>query len=133
MLDFCAPQIKEFLVKSVYKFKVKNEKGLKMYAIIRDGGRQFKVEVGQELQIDYRDDVNDGDELIFDNILAYRDDEGLKIGQPLLEMKVKAVVREAETKGPKLTVQKFARRKTLRRRTGHRQKYTTVKIAEFVK
>lgn len=102
-----------------------------MYAIIRDGGRQFKVEVGQELQIDYRDGMEDGQEVVFDDVLAYRDDTGLKIGQPVLEMKVLATVFKAETKGPKLTVQKFARRKTLRRKTGHRQKYTTVKITKI--
>lgn len=102
-----------------------------MYAIIRDGGRQFKVEVGQELQIDYREDLEDGAEVVFTDVLAYRDDDGLKIGQPVLEMTVKAKVYKSLAKGPKLTVQKFVRRKTMRRRTGHRQKYTTVKITEI--
>ena len=102
-----------------------------MYAIIRDGGRQFKVEVGQELRIDYRDSLKDGDEVVFDDILAFRDESGLKIGTPVLEMKVKGTVKLAEDKGPKLTIQKFVRRKTVRRKTGHRQKYTLVKITEI--
>ena len=102
-----------------------------MYAIIRNGGRQFKVEVGQELQIDYRDDLAKGDEVVFEDVLAFRDDSGLKIGTPVLEMKVKGKVAEAVTKGEKLVIQKFVRRKTVRRRTGHRQKYTTVKITEI--
>ncbi len=104
---------------------------MEKYAIIRDGGRQFKVVVGQELRIDYREGLEDGQEVVFEEVLAYRDDEGLKIGRPALEMKVTAKVYEAVTKGEKLTIQKFARRKTLRRKTGHRQKYTTVKITEI--
>lgn len=98
-----------------------------MYAIIEDSGQQFKVEEGQELQIDYRD-VPSGTELKFDRVLAYRDDEGLQLGQPLLN----AVAVTAEVlgvaQGPKLFVQKFRRRKAYRRRTGHRQLYTKVKI-----
>ena len=55
-----------------------------MYATIEDGGRQFKVEEGQELDIDYRE-LSGGSELIFDRILAFRDDEGLQVGTPTLE------------------------------------------------
>ena len=50
-----------------------------MYAIISDGGRQFKVEEGQILDIDLREE-SVGGQLVFDRVLAYRDDEGLKIG-----------------------------------------------------
>ncbi|MDO4425192.1 MAG: bL21 family ribosomal protein [Planctomycetia bacterium] len=46
-----------------------------MYAIIRDGGRQFKVEVGTEIQIDYREGLNKDDEIVFDDVLACRTDE----------------------------------------------------------
>jgi len=52
-----------------------------MYAIIADGGRQYKVEQGQELEIDYRD-VSKGDELTFDQVLAISDDIGIKLGKP---------------------------------------------------
>ena len=55
-----------------------------MYAIIEDGGRQFKVVEGQEIQLDYRD-ASAGAELRFDRVLAYRDDEGLQVGQPTLD------------------------------------------------
>ena len=99
-----------------------------MYAIIRESGRQFKVEVGSEIQIDYREGLNKGDEIVFDDVLACRTDEKLLIGQPTLNVKVKASVYEAETKGPKLNVQKFTRRATYRKRNSHRQKYVTVKI-----
>ncbi len=52
-----------------------------MYAIISDGGRQYKVEEGQILDIDLRE-ASTGDQLTFDRVLAFRDDEGLKIGRP---------------------------------------------------
>lgn len=97
-----------------------------MYAIIEDGGRQLKVEQGQELSIDYRE-VPAGQEVTFERVLAYRDGDGLKIGQPTLSATVTAEVLGI-AQGPKLVVQKFRRRKTYRRRTGHRQMYTRVKI-----
>ena len=54
-----------------------------MYAIIEDGGRQFKVEEGQEIDLDYRE-ISSGQELRLDRVLAYRDDDGFRIGQPTL-------------------------------------------------
>lgn len=98
-----------------------------MYAIISEDGRQFKVEEGQELDIDYRD-VSAGDEVRFDRVLAFQNDETLKVGQPILEgASVTAEVLSA-VQGPKLVVQKARRRKTYRRKTGHRQLYTRVRI-----
>ena len=55
-----------------------------MYAIIADGGRQYKVEEGQELDIDLRDAVS-GDEITFDQVLAVSGDDGVKVGQPVVE------------------------------------------------
>ncbi|MDO4575534.1 MAG: 50S ribosomal protein L21 [Planctomycetia bacterium] len=103
-----------------------------MYAIIRDGGRQFKVEKGNEVRIDWREGLEKGNEIVFEDVLACRTEEKLLIGQPTVNVKVKAEVYEALTKGPKLVIQKLRRRKTVRRRTGHRQKYVTVKIVDIV-
>ena len=101
-----------------------------MYAIFEDGGRQFKVDEGQEIEVDYRE-VSSGAELRFDSVLAYRDEDGLKVGRPILESA--AVTAEVLTvsKGPKLVVQKFRRRKNSRTRTGHRQLYTRVRITKI--
>jgi large subunit ribosomal protein L21 len=101
-----------------------------MYAIISEGGRQFKVEAGQELDIDYRD-LAAGDQVKFDCVLAYRDDQTLRVGQPVLEGA--SVIGEVLSlaQGPKLVVQKARRRKTYRRKTGHRQLYTRVKISKI--
>ncbi len=99
-----------------------------MYAIISDGGRQYKVEEGQELEIDLRD-LSPGDPLTFDRVLAISGGDGEpKIGAPLVDgASVTAEVVGVQL-GEKLTVQKFRRRKTYRKRTGHRQMYTRVKI-----
>ena len=98
-----------------------------MYAIITDGGRQYRIEEGQELDVDYRD-VAAGTQLQFDKILAIAGDGGLTLGQPLITgAKVLAEVVGLEM-GEKIFIQKFRRRKNYRRRTGHRQMFTRVKI-----
>jgi large subunit ribosomal protein L21 len=97
------------------------------YAIITDGGKQFKVEEGQLLDIDYRP-VSTGESIQFDEVLAYRDEGGLRVGQPALAGARVVAEVVSPVKGPKLVVQKFRRRKNERRRTGHRQIYTRVKI-----
>ena len=101
-----------------------------MYAIISEDGRQFKVEEGQEVDIDYRD-LSAGDQVKFDRVLAYRGDEELKIGQPVLEGASVTGEVLSVTQGPKVVVQKARRRKTYRRKTGHRQLYTRVKISKI--
>lgn len=98
-----------------------------MYAIIKESGRQIRVEEGQEVQIDYRD-VPKGSSITFEQILATGGDGGVKLGLPLLSgAKVQAEVVDI-VQGPKLTVQKFRRRKNSRRKTGHRQLSLKVKI-----
>ncbi|QEG20246.1 50S ribosomal protein L21 [Mariniblastus fucicola] len=102
----------------------------KMYAIIADGGRQYKVEEGQILEIDFRE-VEAGSELKFDRVLAVSGTDGLKLGAPTLDgASVTAKVLE-ETKGEKLVVQKFRRRKNSKRRNGHRQKFVKVQIGSI--
>lgn len=101
-----------------------------MYAIIKDSGKQFKVEEGQQLEIDFRD-AEPGTKIEFDTVLALSDDDGLKFGTPTLDgATVTAEVVET-TKGPKITIVKFRRRKNSKRKTGHRQKYTKVKIEKI--
>ena len=101
-----------------------------MYAIITDGSRQYKVEEGQELDVDYRD-VPAGEELTFDRILAVSGDDGLKLGKPTVEGATVTAEVIGPIKGEKLYIQKFRRRKNSRSRTGHRQIYTRVKISKI--
>jgi len=98
-----------------------------MYAIIADGGRQYRVVEGQELDIDYRK-VATGEQIEFGQVLAVSSDSGVQLGQPTLAgAKVTAQVLGVE-QGDKLSIQKFRRRKNYRRRTGHRQLLTRVRI-----
>lgn len=102
-----------------------------MYAIIRDGGRQYKVQPGQRVDIDLRNGLNEGDTVEFAQVLAIGGDEGLQLGSPAISgAKVIATVIGTE-KGEKIYIQKFQRRKNYQRRTGHRQQYTRVEIAEI--
>ena len=101
-----------------------------MYAIIADGGRQYKVEPGQTLEIDYREAAA-GDTLTFDRVLAVSGDDGFKLGRPTVDGATVTAKVIGDTKGEKIYVQKFRRRKNSKRRTGHRQKYTKVRIAKI--
>lgn len=98
-----------------------------MYAIIRDGRRQIKVEEGQEVAIDYRD-ASSGDTITLDQVLAAGSGNDLKFGSPLLSGASVTAEVIGLVQGPKLVIQKFRRRKNYRRRTGHRQLYTKVRI-----
>jgi len=101
-----------------------------MYAIIREDGRQYKVEEGQEIEIDYRD-VPSGDQVTFENILLVSGEAGISVGKPSIDgASVTAKVLGPEM-GKKIVVQKFRRRKNSRRRTGHRQMFTRVKISRI--
>jgi large subunit ribosomal protein L21 len=102
-----------------------------MYAIIKNGGRQFKVEPDKKLLIDYREE-KPGTIIEFSDVLAINDGNETRLGQPVLpNAKVIAEVI-ADEKGPKLTIAKFRRRKNSKRKTGHRQIYTLVKINEII-
>jgi large subunit ribosomal protein L21 len=98
-----------------------------MYAIIADGGRQYRVEEGQELEVDYRE-IPTGENIKFDRVLAVSGNEGFQLGTPTVAgMSVTAEVLGV-TQGEKLTVQKMRRRKNSRRKTGHRQWHLKVRI-----
>ena len=106
------------------------------YAIVVDGGRQYRVMAGQELEIDFRhqDDGSPlpaGSEVVFDEVLAVSKSGTLTLGKP----KVKGASVKAEVvglvQGEKIYVQKFKRRKNYRRRTGHRSLATKVRIASI--
>jgi large subunit ribosomal protein L21 len=101
-----------------------------MYAIIDQDGRQYQVATGDVLKIDLREEAA-GTTLTFDRVLAVCDGPNSRVGQPL----VAGAVVKAEILGAKpeekLVVQKFRRRKNSRRKTGHRQWMTEVKITSI--
>ena len=97
-----------------------------MYAIIQTGGKQYKVEAGDELLVEKLDaEVNA--EVEFD-VLLVADDAGVKIGTPVLDgVKAKAKVVE-HGKGKKVIVFKYKPKTNIRTKRGHRQPYTKVEI-----
>lgn len=101
-----------------------------MYAIIVDGGRQYRVEPGMEVDVDFRDAAA-GEELTFEKVLAVSGDDGMKLGSPTVDgaSVTASVIGTAQDK--KIYVQKFRRRKNSRRRTGHRQSHTRVRIEKI--
>lgn len=100
-----------------------------MFAVIEDGSRQHRVSEGDLLSVDYRSDAEVGAALSFDRVLLANAGGASIIGKPVIDgAEVTAEVVLDEEKGPKLEIQKIRRRKNSRRHTGHRQKYTRVKI-----
>jgi large subunit ribosomal protein L21 len=101
------------------------------YAIIQSGGRQFRVQPGDVIDVELLD-VETGQQTVFEEVLLAADDAGVKIGEPLLKgAKVTAEVVEDVRKAPKVVSYKFKRRKGYHRTVGHRQKHTRVKIGEI--
>ena len=98
------------------------------YAIIRTGGKQFRVSPGDVVRIPTLANKNEGDTVEFDEILAAGDDNGVRIGAPTVNgARVTATVLK-NGRGPKIIVFKFKRRKQYKRTKGHRQGFTAVKI-----
>jgi large subunit ribosomal protein L21 len=102
-----------------------------MYAIVSEGGRQYKVEEGQIINLDYRD-LAAGETLTLDQVLLVGGEgAALKLGKPLVAGASVTAEVVGVKQGDKLYIQKMRRRKNFRRRTGHRQMYTQVKISQI--
>jgi large subunit ribosomal protein L21 len=101
-----------------------------MYAIFRASGKQFRAEKGKTIRLPLMD-AEAGAEVTFDEVLLSSDGQTIKAGTPLVSGA--KVVGEVVGVGkePKIYVFKFKRRKNYRRKTGHRQKYTEVRITDL--
>jgi large subunit ribosomal protein L21 len=97
-----------------------------MFAVFEDGARQYRVQEGDLVTVDFRP-ADLGARLEFPRVLLFQGDNDLRIGQPVVEgMRVLSeVVAQTSTK---VYVQKFRRRKNIRRLRGHRQPFTKVQI-----
>ena len=98
-----------------------------MYAVIKSGGKQHKVSEGEEILLE-KVSLDEGDVIEFSEVLAVNKDGNLNVGKPLLEGAVVKgkVLNHLKTK--KITVIKMKRRKDYRKKQGHRQNLTKVKI-----
>lgn len=100
-----------------------------MYAIIRTGGKQFRAEPGKTLRIPSLD-IEPGQSVTFDEVLLAGGDE-IKVGAPLLSGAAVTAEVVKHGKGEKIIIFKHKRRKNYRRKQGHRQKFTEVRVGEI--
>lgn len=102
-----------------------------MYAVIQTGGKQYKVEPGSTVMVEKLPGAT-GDAVEFGEVLLISDDESVHVGRPLVEgARVTGEIVE-QGRGKKLIVFKFKRRKDYRRKNGHRQDFTAVRIKDVV-
>ena len=101
-----------------------------MYAVIKTGGKQYRVTEGQRLRVE-KLPGDPGKEITFEEVLLLGGDAGAKIGQPLVSgAKVSAKIA-TQDRAAKITIFKFRRRKNYRRKNGHRQPFTDVVITSI--
>ncbi len=98
-----------------------------MYAIIRSGDKQFRAEPGATVRLPTVDAAV-GDTVTFDQILLASDGDTIAVGTPILNGATVTGEVMAHGKGRKITIFKWKRRKNYRRKQGHRQGYTDVRI-----
>jgi large subunit ribosomal protein L21 len=104
-----------------------------MFAVIKTGGKQYKIKEGDILKIE-KIAGNPGEKVIFDKVLLVSDEEGkdVMIGKPYLEnAKVEAEILE-QGKDKKVTIIKYKPKVRYRRKKGHRQMYTKVKVLNIL-
>jgi len=101
-----------------------------MYAIIRSGDKQFRAEPGKTIRVPALDAAV-GDPVTFDEVLLANAEGSVSVGTPTVPGAVVSGEVVAHGKGEKIIVFKWKRRKNYRRKQGHRQKYTEVRINEI--
>jgi len=101
-----------------------------MYAVIKSGGKQYKVEKGDKLKVE-KLDTRAGLNINITDVLMLVDGDNVTVGTPLVKgAKVSAKV-ESHGRGPKVKIVKFHRRKQYRKQMGHRQAYTEITITNI--
>ena len=98
-----------------------------MYAVIKTGGKQYRVEEGQTIRVE-KLDADEGSTVELDEVLMVANGEDIKIGAPYVENGKVSVNIVEHGRGEKIRIIKFNRRKHHRKQMGHRQAYTAIKI-----
>lgn len=102
-----------------------------MYAIVESGGRQYRAEEGHSFSVE-KLPYEVGDSIELDNVLLLATENGVQVGQPTVSgAKVKATIVD-QYRGKKIFVWKYRPKKRYRRRQGHRQSYTKLRIDEII-
>jgi len=101
-----------------------------MFAIVETGSKQYRVAPGDVIQVE-KLPVEEGTQVELDKVLCLAQDEDVRVGTPYLDgVKVKAQVLR-HGKGRKILVMKYKKRRNYRRKKGHRQLFTELKITEI--
>ncbi len=98
-----------------------------MYAVIKTGGKQYRVSPGEEVKLE-KLPGEIGDPIAFDKVMIVSDGENVQIGKPYLENTSVSGRLTRHGKSRKIIVFKYKRRKNYRKKTGHRQQFSMVKI-----
>jgi large subunit ribosomal protein L21 len=101
-----------------------------MFAVFEDGSRQYRVQEGDVVKLDYRE-AEIGTRLEFNRVLLYQKDETTQIGQPIIEG-ARVLAEVVDHPSTKLYIQHFRRRKNYRRLRGHRQPFTSVQVLHIL-
>src|SRR5260370_13689080 len=101
-----------------------------MYAVFEDGSRQYNVEEGDVVTVDFRE-AEVGARVEFNRVLLFKNNDDLRIGQPLVDG-VRVLADVVDHPSIKLYIQHFRRRKNYRRRRGHRQPYTSLRVKHIL-
>ncbi len=101
-----------------------------MFAVIQSGGKQYRVSPGDLLRVE-KLNGEVGDQISFENVLLVGGDDESRVGQPVVPGASVIGTIVDQTRGDKILVFKFKRRKMYRRKTGHRQYLTAVRIEEI--
>ena len=116
---------------SLATIKIRCLRRKEIYAIVQIGGKQYKVTAGQSLQVDLLSG-DEGKSIEFDKVLLIADNEKIAVGAPTIAgAKVTAVIG-ISGKGNKVIVGKFKAKNRYKRKSGHRQDYTSLTIGEIV-
>ena len=99
-----------------------------MYAVIETGGKQYRVEPGDVIDVELLPEGGKDDKIQFDNVLMISGEKGVQVGSPNVAGAKVTGVKVDEIRGPKIVVFKMKRRKGYRRHNGHRQDLQRVKI-----
>ena len=102
-----------------------------MFAVIKSGGRQYKVAVGETLEVN-RLPVDIGDQVRFEEVLLISDADNTMLGSPLVSDALVLATATKQGRGPKLIVFKYKPKKRYRHKRGHRQELTFLTIDDIV-
>ncbi|MFC2013742.1 50S ribosomal protein L21 [Chloroflexota bacterium] len=121
----------EYLTLAVATGRIDEFRRIEIYAIIETGGKQYKVSLGQAVDVE-RLAVAEGDTIELDKVLLIADGDKLEVGTPTVDGAKVVATSQGEGKGKKIIVLKYKPKVRYRKKTGHRQFYTRLVIDKII-